>query len=179
MNLQKDREESLKKILQLEARHKLQLRIEVLKGKLEVKKHLGDDDVAILHRKMEEMTEELKQKIKNLNGLEVSSETSFQSVKELEARQKLQNMQLKIEELSGKLQEMNHLRDADHAVTLLKMEKMNENLSQKVEDVNHLEEINKILAIKLQQSTDELQDARRASITVCFIKLYFHNDCPL
>ncbi|KNA06663.1 hypothetical protein SOVF_178930 [Spinacia oleracea] len=75
----REKEEALKKILQLEkeldARQKLQLEIEELKGKLEVMKHLGDDDDAAVQRKMKEMTEELEQKIDDMNHLEAMNQT--------------------------------------------------------------------------------------------------------
>lgn len=69
----------MKKILQLEkeldARQKLQLEIEELKGKLEVMKHLGDDDDAAVQRKMKEMTEELERKIEDMSDLEAMNQT--------------------------------------------------------------------------------------------------------
>uniref|UniRef100_A0A803MFU3 XH/XS domain-containing protein n=2 Tax=Chenopodium quinoa TaxID=63459 RepID=A0A803MFU3_CHEQI len=75
----REKEEALKKILQLEkeldARQKLQLEIEELKGKLEVMKHLGDDDDAAVQRKMKEMREELDQKIDDMNHLEDMNQT--------------------------------------------------------------------------------------------------------
>ncbi|KNA06662.1 hypothetical protein SOVF_178920 [Spinacia oleracea] len=70
----REKEESLKKILQLEkeldAKQKLQMEIEELRGKLEVMKHLGDDDDAAVQIKMKKMAEELEQKIGDLNHLE-------------------------------------------------------------------------------------------------------------
>ncbi|XP_010678966.2 factor of DNA methylation 5 [Beta vulgaris subsp. vulgaris] len=159
-------EEPLKKIFQLEARHKLQLEIEELKGNLEVMKHLGDgDNAAIFQRKMKEMTEELNRKIGSLNLLEVSTETSFQLDKDLDANQKLQDMQLKIEELSGKLEDLKLLRDADYAAMQMKMDEKEEELNQKIEDMIHMEEMTRTLVIKLQEKNDELLDARAASIT--------------
>lgn len=75
----REKEEALKKILQLEkeldARQKLQLEIEELKGKLEVMKHLGDDDDAAVQRKMKEMTEELERKIEDMSDLEAMNQT--------------------------------------------------------------------------------------------------------
>ncbi|XP_074274149.1 factor of DNA methylation 2-like [Silene latifolia] len=72
----KEKEEALQKILQLEkelnARQKLELEIEDLKGKLEVMKHLGlgDSDNFQIQSKVKEMTEELNQKIEDLNHIE-------------------------------------------------------------------------------------------------------------
>ncbi|KAL9243095.1 hypothetical protein vseg_017024 [Gypsophila vaccaria] len=75
----REKEEALKKILQLEmeldARQKLQLEIEELKGKLEVMRHLGDDDDAAIQRKMKEMTDDLNQKIEDMSHLESMNQT--------------------------------------------------------------------------------------------------------
>ncbi|XP_056685127.1 factor of DNA methylation 1 isoform X1 [Spinacia oleracea] len=160
---QKEKEEPLKKFLQLEAKHKLQLEIEEFKGKFEVMKCLGDDGTVVYQRKLEDMTEELNQKIGVLNHLETSVETSSSQLeKELSDRENL-------------------LRDADHAAMLIKMEKMTEELNDKIEEVSNLEDMNKelndkieemsnleetntVLAIKLRQSNDELKDARATSI---------------
>ena len=73
LNCQREKEEALKKILQLEkqldVKQKLEMEIEDLKGKLQVMKHLGQDDAAV-QKKMEEMNNELKDKIDDLQDLE-------------------------------------------------------------------------------------------------------------
>lgn len=88
----REKEEALKKILQLEkeldARQKLQLEIEELKGKIEVMKHLGDDDDAAIQNKMKEMNEELRQKIEDMNDLEDMNQTLV--VKERQSNDELQ-----------------------------------------------------------------------------------------
>lgn len=88
----REKEEALKKILQLEkeldARQKLQLEIEELKGKIEVMKHLGDDDDAAIQRKMKEMNEELRQKIEDMNDLEDMNQTLV--VKQRQSNDELQ-----------------------------------------------------------------------------------------
>ncbi|XP_021734063.1 factor of DNA methylation 1-like [Chenopodium quinoa] len=70
----REQEEALKKILQLEkeldAKQKLQLEIEELKGKLEITKHLGNDDDAAVQKKLKMLTEELNEKIEKMNSLE-------------------------------------------------------------------------------------------------------------
>ncbi|XP_057967464.1 factor of DNA methylation 1 isoform X2 [Malania oleifera] len=70
----KEREEALNKILQLEkqldAKQMLEMEIEELKGKLQVMKHMGDDDDAGIKKKMEEMTKELEEKIGEMDDLE-------------------------------------------------------------------------------------------------------------
>lgn len=70
---QREKEEALKKILllekQLDIKQKLEMEIEDLKGKLQVMKHLGQDDAAV-QKKMEEMNNELLEKIDDLQDLE-------------------------------------------------------------------------------------------------------------
>ncbi|GLT41179.1 hypothetical protein SLA2020_152630 [Shorea laevis] len=69
----REKEEYLKKILQLEkqldAKQKLEMEITELKGKLQVMKHLGKDDAAV-QDKMKEMNDELEQKIEDLQEME-------------------------------------------------------------------------------------------------------------
>ncbi|KAL9265041.1 Factor of DNA methylation 1-like protein [Drosera capensis] len=69
----REKEDALNKVLQLEkqldAKQKLEMEIEDLKGKLEVMKYLGQDDDAV-RKKMEEMTSELKQKADDLEDSE-------------------------------------------------------------------------------------------------------------
>ncbi|XWS16531.1 hypothetical protein CRYUN_Cryun34aG0096600 [Craigia yunnanensis] len=69
----REKEEALKKILklekQLDVKQKLEMEIEDLKGKLQVMKHLGQDDAAV-QKKMEEMNNELEEKIDDLQHLE-------------------------------------------------------------------------------------------------------------
>lgn len=71
---QREKEEALNKVIQLEkqldAKQKLEMEIAELKGKLEVMKHLGDDDDAAVKRKMEEMTSELEEKVESLSDIE-------------------------------------------------------------------------------------------------------------
>lgn len=73
----REKEEALKKILklekQLDVKQKLEMEIEDLKGKLQVMKHLGQDDAAV-QKKMEEMNNELKEKIDDLEGLESTNQ---------------------------------------------------------------------------------------------------------
>ncbi|GLT34011.1 hypothetical protein SLA2020_085580 [Shorea laevis] len=69
----REKEEYLKKILQLEkqldAKQKLEMEITELKGKLQVMRHLGKDDAAV-QEKMKEMNDELEQKIEDLQEME-------------------------------------------------------------------------------------------------------------
>ncbi|KAL5581221.1 hypothetical protein UlMin_013663 [Ulmus minor] len=82
----REKEEALKKILQLEkqlaAKQKLEMEIEDLKGKLQVMKHRGDEE------KMKEMEDELVEKIDNLENMELLNQTLL--TKEREANDELQ-----------------------------------------------------------------------------------------
>lgn len=70
----REKEEALSKILELErqldAKQKLEMEIEELKGKVEVMKHLEDQDDEAVQKKMKEMNEELKEKKDELTNLE-------------------------------------------------------------------------------------------------------------
>ncbi|KAK7255141.1 hypothetical protein RIF29_28545 [Crotalaria pallida] len=70
----REKEEALQKILQLEkqldAKQKLEMEIEELKGKLQVMKHLGDEDDTAIQNKMKEMNDELLEKQENLENME-------------------------------------------------------------------------------------------------------------
>lgn len=71
--LQRKKEETLNKILQLEkeldSKQKLQMEIQELKGKLKVMKHEDEDDEDI-KKKMKEMKEQLEYKCSELQDLE-------------------------------------------------------------------------------------------------------------
>ncbi|KAH7564656.1 hypothetical protein JRO89_XS09G0002500 [Xanthoceras sorbifolium] len=70
----REKEEALRKILklkeELDAKQKLEMEIQDLKGKLQVMKHLGDADDAAVQKKMKEMDDELKDKMEDLGALE-------------------------------------------------------------------------------------------------------------
>jgi len=100
-NYQREKEEALNKILQLEkqldAKQKIEMEIEELKGKLQVMKHLGDQDDEAIKKKMEEMSTELADKIESLEDMESMNQTLItkerQSNDELqEARKELINV---------------------------------------------------------------------------------------
>lgn len=55
---------------QLDAKQKLEMEIEEIKGKLQVMKHLGDEDDAAVQKKMEDMSNELQEKVEDLNDVE-------------------------------------------------------------------------------------------------------------
>lgn len=88
----REKEEALSKILQLEkqldAKQKLEMEIEDLKGKLEVMKHLGDEDDAAVQKKMKEMNDELESKIDDLDEMESLNKTLI--MKERQSNDELQ-----------------------------------------------------------------------------------------
>uniref|UniRef100_A0A5B7B4M2 Putative factor of DNA methylation 1 isoform X2 n=1 Tax=Davidia involucrata TaxID=16924 RepID=A0A5B7B4M2_DAVIN len=88
----REKEEALSKILklerQLDAKQKLEMEIEELKGKLQVMKHLGDEDDAAVQKKMKEMTEELEQKVEEMGDVESLNQTLI--VKERQSNDELQ-----------------------------------------------------------------------------------------
>ncbi|KAK7294009.1 hypothetical protein RJT34_16892 [Clitoria ternatea] len=88
----REKEEALNKILQLEkqldAKQKLEMEIEELKGKMQVMKHLGDEDDAAVQNKIKEMNDELQEKIDNLENMEAMNQTLI--VKERQSNDELQ-----------------------------------------------------------------------------------------
>ncbi|KAL5576116.1 hypothetical protein UlMin_017815 [Ulmus minor] len=88
----REKEEALNKVLQLEkqldAKQKLEMEIEELKGKLQVMKHLGNEDDAAVQEKMKEMNEELEQKVESLDDLDSLNQTLL--YKERETNDELQ-----------------------------------------------------------------------------------------
>lgn len=60
---------------QLDAKQKLEMEIEELKGKIQVMKHLGNEDDAAVQKKMKEMDDELEQKVDSLTDLEYLNQT--------------------------------------------------------------------------------------------------------
>ncbi|KAE9584516.1 hypothetical protein Lal_00021747 [Lupinus albus] len=88
----REKEEALQKIIQLEkqldAKQKLEMEIEELKGKLQVMKHLGDEDDAAVQNKMKEMNDELLEKQENLESTEHINNTLI--TKERQSNDELQ-----------------------------------------------------------------------------------------
>ncbi|XP_020274806.1 factor of DNA methylation 5-like [Asparagus officinalis] len=89
----KEKEAALNKILhlekQLDAKQKLELEIQQLKGKLNVMKYMGGEDDTGVKKKMEEMSEELQDKIEEMEGLEALNQTLV--VKERMSNDELQD----------------------------------------------------------------------------------------
>jgi len=89
---QREKEEAYNKILllekQLDAKQKLEMEIEELKGKLQVMKHLGEEDDTAVQKKIKEMNDELQEKIENLESVETMNQTLI--VKERQSNDELQ-----------------------------------------------------------------------------------------
>lgn len=64
------------------------MEIEELKGKIQVMKHLGDQDDTGVQKKMKEMTEELEGKVGEMDDLEALNHTLI--VKERQSNDELQ-----------------------------------------------------------------------------------------
>uniref|UniRef100_A0A2P2ISJ1 Uncharacterized protein MANES_04G103800 n=1 Tax=Rhizophora mucronata TaxID=61149 RepID=A0A2P2ISJ1_RHIMU len=89
----REKEEGLNKVLQLEkqldAKQKLEMEIQELKGKLQVMKHLEDQDDAAVQKKMKEMNDELQQKVEEMSDMELLNKALI--VKERESNDELQD----------------------------------------------------------------------------------------
>lgn len=91
-NLQREKEEALKDILKLEReldeKQKLEMEIAELKGKIEVMKHLGNEDDEAIQSKMKEMQEELEEKEDHRTHMETLNQTLL--IKERQSNDELQ-----------------------------------------------------------------------------------------
>ncbi|XP_050379342.1 factor of DNA methylation 1 [Argentina anserina] len=89
----REKKDALDKILHLEkqlnAKQKVEMEIEELKGKLEVMKHIGDQDDDAVQKKIKDMEEELKEKQEELEGLENMNQTLI--IKERQSNDELQD----------------------------------------------------------------------------------------
>ncbi|CAI0411887.1 unnamed protein product [Linum tenue] len=117
----REKEEALNKIIQLEkqldAKQKLEMEIQELKGKLNVMKHLEDQDDAAVKKTMKEYHDELEQKIEDLNSVETLNQTLI--VKERQSNDELQEARkLLIEGLCDTL--------SDKARTIIGIKRMGE-----------------------------------------------------
>jgi hypothetical protein len=99
--LQREKQAVLNKILkleqQLDAKQKLELEIQQLKGKLKVMEHMPGDEDSASKRKINELSEELQEKIDELDAMESFNQTlvikdSKSSIELQEARKELENV---------------------------------------------------------------------------------------
>jgi hypothetical protein len=79
---------------QLDAKQKLEMEIEELKGKLQVMKHLGDQDDEAIKKRIEEMSTELEESLEDMKSMnQILIDKERQSNDELqEARKELINV---------------------------------------------------------------------------------------
>ncbi|GJX85487.1 factor of DNA methylation 1-like protein [Tanacetum coccineum] len=101
----REKEEALKKVLELErqldAKQKLEMEIEELKGKVQVMKHLGDDDDTKVQEQIKKMEDELKAKEEEMGDIEELNQTLL-----LKERQSNDELQEARKELIKGLQDM-------------------------------------------------------------------------
>ena len=99
--LQREKHAALKKILmleqQLDAKQKLELEIQQLKGKLKVMEHMPGDENSAAKNKINELSEALQEKIDELDGMESLNQTlvikeSKSNIELQEARNELENV---------------------------------------------------------------------------------------
>ncbi|KAK1413114.1 hypothetical protein QVD17_34881 [Tagetes erecta] len=88
----REKEEALKKVAELErqldAKQKLEMEFEELKGKLQVMKHLGDEDDTAVQEQIKKMSGELEVKMEEMDGVEEMNQTLV--VKERQSNDELQ-----------------------------------------------------------------------------------------
>ena len=91
--MQREKQVALQKILklqqQLDAKQKLELEIQQLKGKLEVMKHMPGEEDSESKKKIKELTEELQYKYDEMEYMESMNQTLL--IKERKSNDELQN----------------------------------------------------------------------------------------
>ena len=91
--MQREKQVALQKILklqqQLDAKQKLELEIQQLKGKLEVMKHMPGEEDSESKKKIKELTEELQDKYDEMEYMESMNQTLL--IKERKSNDELQN----------------------------------------------------------------------------------------
>lgn len=92
--------------MELDAKQKLEMEIEEMKGKLEVMKHLGNQDDEAVQAKMKEMNESLADKIESLEDLEELNSTLL--TKERETNDELQEARKALIEVKRVLVFLSH-----------------------------------------------------------------------
>lgn len=91
--MQREKQVALQKILklqqQLDAKQKLELEIQQLKGKLEVMKHMPGEEDSESKKKIKELTEELQDKYDEMEYMESMNQILL--IKERKSNDELQN----------------------------------------------------------------------------------------
>ena len=101
MEMQREKQAALEKILKLQqhldAKQKLELEIQTMKGKLEVMKHMpGEQDSE--SKKMDELTEELKEKVAESEEMEALNKALV--IKERKSNDELQHARKELIDVS-------------------------------------------------------------------------------
>ncbi|KAJ3694895.1 hypothetical protein LUZ60_000272 [Juncus effusus] len=103
----REKEYALSKILQLEkqldAKQKLELEIQQLRGQLEVMKHMGGEDDSEVKTKIDALNEELNEKVEEMEDMEALNQTLV--VKERKSNDELQEARKEL--ISGLTEMMN------------------------------------------------------------------------
>ncbi|KAG7591840.1 XS domain [Arabidopsis thaliana x Arabidopsis arenosa] len=118
----RQKEDALNKILllekQLDTKQTLEMEIQELKGKLQVMKHLGNDDDEAVKQKMQAMNDELDEKKSELEGLE--NMNSVLMTKERESNNEIQAARKKL------IQGLTGLLGAETNIGVKRMGELNE-----------------------------------------------------
>lgn len=77
-----------------------------------------------------------------------------------------QKLELEIEQLTGNLEVMRHMGDAD-ANLKKKVDELRETLEEKNEEMEAMDSLNQTLVIKERRTNDELEEAKKVLTTVC------------
>ncbi|KAI3763269.1 hypothetical protein L1987_53723 [Smallanthus sonchifolius] len=89
----REKEDAWKKVLELEtqlvAKQKMEMQIERLKGKLQVMKHLCDEDDTAVQEQIKKISDELEAKMEEMDGVEEINQTLV--VKEQQSNDESQN----------------------------------------------------------------------------------------
>jgi FKBP-type peptidyl-prolyl cis-trans isomerase len=100
--MQREKQVALEKILKLQqhldAKQKLELEIQTMKGKLEVMKHMPGEQDSESKKKMDELTEELKEKVAESEEMEALNKALV--IKERKSNDELQHARKELIDVS-------------------------------------------------------------------------------
>ncbi|KAK9066047.1 hypothetical protein SSX86_015449 [Deinandra increscens subsp. villosa] len=147
----REKEEALKKVLELErqldAKQKLEMEIEELKGKLQVMKHLGDEDDTAVQEQIKKMNDELEAKIEEMDGVEEMYQTLV--VKERQSNDELQEA---LKELIK-----NYMQNSSLHKASIELKKADESVLRLVEEQKRVKEEALKKDLKLEGQLDARQ----------------------
>jgi FKBP-type peptidyl-prolyl cis-trans isomerase len=102
VEMQREKQAALEKILKLQqhldAKQKLELEIQTMKGKLEVMKHMPGEQDSESKKKMDELTEELKEKVAESEEMEALNKALV--IKERKSNDELQHARKELIDVS-------------------------------------------------------------------------------